>query len=682
MPKTPFLEFITDRVALFDGGVGTELYHRGIFINRNYDELNLSADKLVREVHESFVGAGVDAIETNTFGANWYRLESYGLQDKVREINIAGARLARECAGDDVYVAGSIGPLGKRIEPWGPTSIDEARAAFKEQAEALLEGGIDLFCVETFEDLGELQQAIEAVREVAPDKPIIASLAINQNLELPFGTLPETYGPRLEEWACDIIGINRTGPRAALAAIERVAKVTEKPLSAMPDAGAVQQVDGRNMYMVTTEYMAEFARRFIAAGCKVIGGDCGVSPDFIQAMRKAMRADVPGQTASEVARKIEATELKPAPDVTPIPMEDRSRFARKVASGQFVTSIEITPPRSVDPSKILKGAAALHEAGVDAVNVPDGPRAAARMSAMATAYLIEQECGIETVLHYACRDRNLLGMMSDALGLYAMGLRNFLAITGDPPKMGDYPDATAVFDVDAIGLVNMINHLNHGIDPGNNFLKEPTGWLIGVGCEPGAIDVEREVRRFEWKVQAGAEFCITQPVFDLQQLFDFMEKIEHTRIPLVAGVWPLVSLRNAEFMHNEVPGVVVPDWIMDRMRAAQDKGKEFAREEGKQIALEMIEQLKDHVQGVQVSAPLGMVKFALGVLDAVKDKREPQGHEASRWVGNGTAVVADARKKGLDLTAVQQANGAATAASADGNGARTSGSATKAPDAT
>jgi methionine synthase I (cobalamin-dependent)/5,10-methylenetetrahydrofolate reductase len=622
MPKTSIIEFIRDRVAVVDGGTGTELYSRGIFINRCYDELNLSMGKLVKEVHERFVQAGCNVLETNTFGANRYKLDPHGVVDKLDAINYQGAKLAREVGGDDVYVSGAVGPLGIRIEPWGPTSVDEAREAFREQMEALNEGKVDLFAIEGFQDLAEMHQAILAARDVNPDLPVLAVPSINLQGELSFGTPPEIYAPRLDEWGVDIIGLMGAGPRPMLSAIERIRPLTKKPLCAMPDAGLPQQVEGRSIYLASPEYMSTYARHFVAAGCNMVGGESGVTPEFIRAMRQAIRADAPGKTAAEVARELDkrSDELEPAPEIKVVPTAKKSRFARRICDGEFVSSIEITPPRGSDPTKILEKVQLLKDAGVDAVNVPDGPRAAARMGAAALAIIIEQQVGIEAVLHYCCRDRNMLGMMSDLLGLYGVGLRNILVITGDPPKMGDYPDSTAVFDVDAIGLTNIVYGLNHGYDPGHNPLKDATGWHIGVGVNPGAIDMEREMSRYDWKIKAGAEYAITQPVFDLDQLKAFLDRAAalDKQIPVIAGVWPLVSYRNAEFMNNEVPGVVVPEPIMQRMAKAQEGGKEAALQEGLTIAQEMAREIKDLVQGIQVSAPFGRVKFAIDVLDAVR----------------------------------------------------------------
>ncbi|MGE3468564.1 MAG: bifunctional homocysteine S-methyltransferase/methylenetetrahydrofolate reductase [Pyrinomonadaceae bacterium] len=611
--------FDTDAIYVFDGAVGTRLYDKGIYINRSYDELNIAAPDLVREVHEEYVAAGADIIETNTFGATRHLLQTYGLENKIREINIAAARLAREAAGEKAFVAGAIGPLGLRIEPYGPTSFDEAKEMYKEQVNALLEGGVDLFILETFSVATLIEQAIRAVRELC-DLPIVAQMTIQMDGKTIFGNPPEKFTAKLDELGADVIGLNcGMGPNHVLTALEKMRVVTNKPLSAQPNAGLPRDVQGRQFYMGSPEYMATFAKRFVQAGAKFVGGCCGTTPTHIKLIADAIRSISPRHSISETRKqtRINVVELKPE-DVKVVPAEERSRWAAKIARGEFVTSVEVLPPKGCDADKTLDSIRLLKDAGVDGVNIPDGPRAQTRMSAQATAVLVEREIGIEAVLHYCCRDRNLLGMMSDLLGAAALGLHNLLIITGDPPKMGPYPDATAVFDIDAIGLTNMANKLNHGLDLGNNPIGKPTAFSLGVGVNPGAVNMEEEIRRFEWKVEAGAEYAITQPVFDTEQLMRFLDLISHVRIPIVAGIWPLVSFRNAEFLHNEVPGVEVTPEILERMRIASDKSKEHAREEGITIARESLVEVRDAIQGVQVSAPFGNVKYALQVFDVLE----------------------------------------------------------------
>ena len=621
-----FRELIeSDRAYIFDGAMGTMLYSKGIYINRSYDELNLVAADLVREVHSEYVRAGAEIIETNTFGATANKLQPYGLEGSLREINIRAAQIAREAAGDRVFVAGAVGPLGLRIEPYGPTSFDEAKQMFTAQVSALLEGGVDLFVLETFSDISELHQAIRAVRALC-DLPIVAQVTIQVDGNTLFGATPETFTTQLDEWGADVIGLNcGVGPAIVLNAIEKMRTLTSRKLSAQPNAGLPRDVGGRQIYMCSPEYMAEYSRRIIQAGAKFVGGCCGTTPAHIKMIADAIRQFSPRtqQVAVPSAAKVSIHELKPA-DVNVVPAEERSNWARKIAKGEFVTTVEVLPPKGCNPWKTLDAIRLLKDAGVDGVNIPDGPRAQTRMGAMATALMVQREIGMEAVLHYCCRDRNLLGMMSDLLGAAAMGLRNLLLITGDPPKMGPYPDATAVFDIDAIGLTNMVNKLNHGLDIGNNPIGEPTAFSIGVGVNPGAVNMDEELKRFEWKIEAGAEYAITQPVFDTDQLRDFLTRIEHCRIPIVAGIWPLVSFRNAEFLHNEVPGVHVTPEIMERMRAASAVSKEAGRDEGLKIARESLVEVRDVIQGVQVSAPFGNVKYALEVFDALPEFGTPR----------------------------------------------------------
>jgi len=603
----PFREFLKQNLVLFDGGIGTEFYKKGIFINRCYDELNVTDEAMVREVHEEYIKAGADAIEANTFGANRLKLQKYGLEDQLFEINCRGARIGKQVAGEKAYVAGSIGPLGIRIEPWGKTGREEAREVFREQAEALLEGGVDLFILETFLELSPLEQAVLAVREIC-DLPVIAQLTIREDGSTPFGTPVKMYTKEMSTWDADVIGLNcSVGPEAMLEAIEVMAPLTKKPVSAMPNAGKPKEVEGRNIYLSSPDYFAEYARRFAMAGVKVVGGCCGTTPKDIRSAKATIKALKP----VEHGRQWKQITPKVAPTLV-IPQKKKSGLARKISQGEFVSIVEIVPPRGCDVSKVLKAAGALKEAGIDAVNIPDGPRASSRMSPLAVGVIIEREVGIESVLHYCCRDRNLLGMQSGLLGAYSLGIRNVLIITGDPPKLGDYPDATAVFDVDSIGMVNVVNRLNHGRDIGNDVFGNPTGFFVGVGVNPQAPNLDYEIHRFWYKVDAGAEFAITQPVFSPEILLEFLPKISHCFIPIVVGIWPLASLRNAEFLRSEVPGIHVPDHVMERMRKAEEKGE--AAEEGMKIAKECLSAVKDSVQGIQISAPFGKYERAIEVI--------------------------------------------------------------------
>jgi homocysteine S-methyltransferase len=603
--------------------MGTLLYAKGIFINRCYDELNISQPELIRGIHFEYLQSSADVIETNTFGANSFRLAQHGLGDKVHEINLAGAQLARQAVekkGGQALVAGSMGPIGTRIEPLGKIAREEARASFRQQAAALAEGGVDVFILETFGYLEEIHQAILACREAAPQIPVVALVTIDEDANCLDGSDPETFGRKLTEWGADVIGCNcSVGPAPMLEALERVRAISDKPLGAQPNAGMPRSVEGRNIYLCSPEYMASYTKKFLRAGVRFVGGCCGTTPEHIRAMCEFVRPLSPrfAQSGGGVSTVAPPPVLRDvahrSPDVEAVPLASRSKWGAKLAAGAFVTSVEIGPPRGVDASRMLADVRKLRVAGVDAVNVPDGPRAQSRMGALLTSLLIEQQVGIETVTHYACRDRNLLGMLSDLLGAAAIGLRNMLLITGDPPKMGPYPSATAVFDIDAIGLTNLVRNLNHGRDPGDNAIGTPTQFVIGVGVNPAPIDLEHELKRFAWKVEAGAEFAVTQPVFDATQLENFLRRTEGQRPPIVAGIWPLVSVRNAEFLANEVPGVSVPDHVIERMRKASAKSKEHAVAEGIAIAREMLARVRGGVQGVQVSAPFGKVELALEV---------------------------------------------------------------------
>ena len=603
---------LSEGVVLFDGAMGTMLYDRGIFINRCFDEINLSNPGLVEDIHGEYIDAGAGIIETNTFGANRFKLALHGLDDRLAEINRVGAEAAMRVSAGRAIVAGAIGPLGIRIEPWGPTSNEEAAAAFAEQASALLEGGIDIFVLETFADLNEIQQAINGVRSVT-DLPLVAQMTLQQDGLGLYGTEPAEFAIRLDGWDVDVVGVNcSVGPRVMLEAIEKISGEVEKWISAQPNAGIPQSVDGRNIYMTSPEYMAEYARRFVKAGARIVGGCCGTTPAHIRAIADVLKTVRPKKVDMTVHHHHdESIEISRA-----VPLAEKSSLAGKIAAGEFVRMVEMVPPRGGNPGKVLEAAARLSGASVDAINIPDSPRASSRMSPLALAVLIERDAGIETVLHYCCRDRNILGMQSDILGAHALGLRNILVITGDPIKTGDYPDATAVFDIDSIGLTNVIHLLNRGADIGGRSLDEPTSFLIGVGVNPGAVDFDEEMKRFYWKVDAGAEFAVTQPVFDPALLEKFIEYIESRslRIPVIAGLWPLTSLKNAEFMNNELPGVSVPDWIMKRME--DSGGGEAAMKTGVEIAADMLRKVLPIVDGAQVSAPFNRYRLALEVLES------------------------------------------------------------------
>ena len=605
-----FRERLRDEIIVFDGGVGTYLYEKGIFINTCFDELNLTNPDIVLQVHRDYVNAGADVIETNTFGANQFKLAPHGLEPKVYEINKRGAELAVTAAKGVALVAGSVGPLGVQIEPLSALSYDEVRDAFKVQIQGLLDGGVDLIVLETFGLVKELEQAIRAVKDLNPSIPILAQVTVNDDGVLISGATLESFIQGVAGYELDAVGLNCSiGPRAMLEALEHLKTLTTLPLSVQPNAGVPQNVGGRYIYMTSPEYIAEYAKRFIQTGATIVGGCCGTNPDHIRAIRRAVQALQPTRRMDTGVRDLSVQ----APEAVKVyDRADKSRLANRLLRGEFVTLVELVSPKGVSPQREVAKARQLHHFGVDAINIPDGPRASARMSALALAVLIKRDVGIETVLHFACRDRNVIGMQSDLLGAWALGVRNILAVTGDPPKLGNYPDATAVFDVDAIGLINLINRLNHGLDLASNPIGEPSGFSIGVGVNPGAINLDNELRRLDWKIEAGAEYMVTQPVFDLRILERFVKRVEHIKIPLLCGIWPLVSYRNAEFMNNEVPGATVPPDILERMRKSATKEEAFA--EGVAIAHETYRLVRAEMAGVQVAAPQGRIDGVMEIL--------------------------------------------------------------------
>ncbi len=626
--------------VLCDGAMGTMLYGCGVFINRSYDELNVAQPDTVRSVHEQYLQAGAEVIETNTFGANALRLEHFGLRERVYELNVAGAQLARrsveahrEKHGAEAFVAGAIGSLGKPVlGEDGPgkgaekdagagqtISAGEARAIFAEQIAALAAGGVDLLIAETMLSLAEAEQAVLAACEAAPTMPLIVLAKVDDDGNCLDGTPVEPFAERMENMGIAATGCNcGSGPAPVLLAIQRMRAATRLPLVAMPNVGLPRDVEGRNIYLSSPEYMGSSAGKLVQAGARWVGGCCGTTPAHIRAMRgklRALGAQTVGETAMEDghAARISVREGK-VPAVEPLPLRERSRIGGKIARGEFVSMVEIVPPKGFDCSRELAGAALLARCGVDAINVPDSPRASARMSAMSLCAQIQAKMAMETVLHFTCRDRNLLSIQGDLLGAASLGLKNILCLTGDPPKMGNYPDATAVFDVDAIGLTRITQALNHGLDIGRQPLGVGVGspgFTIAVAANPGVPDLDHEVRRFAYKVEAGAEFCITQPVFDVRLLEQFLRRIEGFRIPVIAGIWPLTSSRNAEFMRNELK-VSMPEEVLARMGAHTDKQAALA--EGLKIAQEMLAEVRSAVQGVQVAAPFSKYAAAAAVL--------------------------------------------------------------------
>ncbi|MDP2958320.1 MAG: bifunctional homocysteine S-methyltransferase/methylenetetrahydrofolate reductase [Longimicrobiales bacterium] len=604
-------ELIGDgRVHVFDGAMGTLLYGRGVFVNVCYDELNLTRPQLVRQIHAEYVAAGAEILETNTFGANPVKLSSYGLDGRTEDINRAAVALAREAARGRARVCGAVGPLGIRIEPWGPTGRDEAVELFRRQVQGLLDGGVDGFVLETFSDLAELECALQAVRALC-DLPVVAQVTVGPEGSTSYGTGARQVAVALTAMGPDVLGLNcSVGPAVMLDALEDMADATPLPLSAQPNAGLPRTVGDRKIYLASPEYVAQYARRMIDVGVRFVGGCCGTTPDHVKAIRDLVSSVQPRHATLAV----QALPQHDAPLADPVPLDRRSAWGRKLARGETVASVEILPPHGWDRAGIVASARQLKVAGVDAVNIVESPRARSRMGAVAAALIVEREVGIETVVHYTCRDKNMIGMISDLLGAAAAGLRNVLVVSGDPPTMGPYPDTTAVFDIDSIGLTNVVHGLTRGVDPGGGSIGAPTEFVVGVAANQGAVDLAREVRRFGYKVEAGADFAVTQPVFDPDDLERFLEQVAAWRVPVVAGIWPLLNLRNAEFLANEVPGVTIPPHVVDRMRAAEASGPEAALTEGVQIACEVIEAIRGVVQGFHISAPSGRVDVALRTL--------------------------------------------------------------------
>jgi methionine synthase I (cobalamin-dependent)/5,10-methylenetetrahydrofolate reductase len=615
----PILRDLIDdgRVHVLDGAMGTMLYSRGVFVNVSYDELSLTQPELVQEVHEAYVQAGAEILETNTFGANPVKLSSHGLDDQTELINRAAVEVARKAAGGRALVVGAIGPLGIRLEPWGPTAREEAIAFFGRQVHGLLEGGVDGFILETFSDINEIEAALCAVQR-SSTLPVIAQMTVGLDGNTSYGTTVETIASRLTELGVDVVGLNcSVGPAAMLDAIERMVERTDCPISAQPNAGLPRAVDDRRIYLASPEYMGSYARRMIQAGARFVGGCCGTTPDHIRRIHAYVASLQPRLVASEPPSTVRDTRA-----AQPVPLAQRSHLGRKLATGEWIQAVEIAPSKGWNPAEMVSQCRELKQAGIDAVNVLDSARAQSRMGVVPAALIIQREVGLEPVFHYTCRDRNMLGMLSDLLGAAAGGLRNVLIVTGDPPAMGPYPDSTAVFDIDSIGLTNLLHRLNQGLDPGGNSIGEPTRYVVGVALNQGA-ESERELERFAWKVEAGADFAVTQPVFDPERLERFLGRAR-SPIPILAGIWPLTSLRNAEFLANEVPGVHVPPAILDRMRRAQELGAAGARMEGIAIASEMVEAVAKLVQGVQVSASGGRVDTTLEVLKSVRGRQEKQ----------------------------------------------------------
>ena len=616
-PKQNLLDRIRDNVLIFDGAMGTMIYQRGVFVNVCYDDLSLTQPQLILGIHKEYIEAGADVIETNTFGANRIKLAAYGLAERVGDMNRAAVRLAREAAGDSVYVAASVGPCFSPEQKPTPQQLVDMEGAFDEQLAILAEEGIDLVVLETFSDLGQLQVAARLARKY--HLTVLASYVIDPLITDATEAAAGAIARQLQaDPNVDIVGLNcGRGPADLLAAVRAVVGATTKPVVVMPNAGGPREVGGRMLYLNSPEYFTEYSKRYVELGVRGVGGCCGTMPAHIRMAARAIR------TMSGVKQFIHISSApvvappgkEPVAPVVVVPFAEKSPFSAKLASGKKVTSIELLPPQSGAGLKgFIEKCRLCEEAGIDAINLPDGPRASARMSVMATAFSMMQSVKIEPIPHYCCRDRNLIAMQSDLLGGCALGLKTFLFITGDPPKLGNYPDATGVFDLDAIGLTQLASNLNRGFDAGGQSIGKPTAMVIGVGANPLSVEMDREILRFYGKIDAGAEYAITQPVFDVDALLRFLERANAhaSPIPVIVGIYPLLSFKNAEFMNNHVPGVSVPESILNRMSRRTDK--EDAIKEGIEIAREIREQIGNAVAGFQVSAPLGRVNTALSVL--------------------------------------------------------------------
>lgn len=621
--RPSIIDTLKERVVLFDGAMGTEIYNRGVFINRCYDEMSTRDPEMVRDIHRAYLNAGAEVLTTNSFGANRIRLGSFGLADQTVALNAAAAKLAREVAGDQAWVAGSIGPIGAPLAPVGRTSPGEAFQAFREQASILAENGVDVIILETFDKLEELWQAVRGVR-AATNLPIIPSVTFRAEgltHAQVSGLSVADVAERMVEWPIHALGVNCSlGPRGILDVVEALVQLVEIPIVAQPNAGYPQVVDGRTIFMTGSEYMAEYARRLARKGARGIGGCCGTTPDMIKEMRVFLRSISPVHQSPVVQISTDdVTMTEEATGDIPVPKGERSEFAKRIAEGKFCVSVELDPPRGIHPRHAVEGAALLYRAGVDVVNIADGPRAVARMGPTALSQLVRQRVPpMETVVHYCCRDRNLLGMQMDLLGAHALGLRNILAVTGDPPKMGTYPDATAVFDIDSIGLISFIQLLNRGLDFSGKPIGGKTALFVGAGCNPGAVDMGLEADRFLRKVDAGAEYFFSQPLFDDSLLESFLERTKAAAdVPFFVGIMPLASVKNAEFLHNEVPGMQVPDAVMNAMRAAPTR--QAQREVGIEVAREALEACRAHprIRGVYVYPPFGSYRAVLRLLDGV-----------------------------------------------------------------
>lgn len=609
----PFLETLAKGPVVFDGATGTLLYERGVYLNKCFDELCLSQPELVESVHRDYVDVGVDVIQTNTYGTNRIALAHHGLEDKVASIATAAVEVARRAAGGRAYVAGSLGPTGLLPKDLiRNRTRHQAFEAFHEAADALAAAGVDLLVFETFGYLGELEIAVEAAYGVKV--PLVAQASFDDRLLTQDGASPEEVVERLSALGVDVIGANCVlGPERLLEVVEHMVG-HGKPVVMQPNAGFPRTVDGRAIYQSSPETFGVVARRAFKLGVSAVGGCCGTGPDHMRRVVAAARMLGGGRWRGEASIVVASGETRPKGQ-EPIPLAERSRFGQKIARGEWAVSVEMLPPVGLDPSRVLERIRSLEGKGVDAVNIPDGPRATVRMSNTALAKRVLDETTIEPLVHFCARDRNLLALQGDLLGAHALGLHNLVVITGDPPKVGDYPDATAVFDLDSVGLLAMASGLNRGLDPAGKPIGDRTRFVLATGAEPAALDFEREMKRLFEKRDAGAELVMTQPVFDPEILERFLAATKDLGLPILVGILPLASAKNAEFLHRNVPGMRIPDDVRKRM-ASVPEGK-AARDEGVKIAAEALLAFKDRVQGAYLMPPFGKVELALEVLEKV-----------------------------------------------------------------
>ena len=614
MRRSELTAFLRERPRVGDGAIGTALYTGGVTARRSFDDLNRSDPDRVRAIHAAHLGAGAEVVTTNTFGANRWKLARHGLASEVAAINAAGVAVARRAVQPGVLVLGSVGPSGEVVGPLDEEKAPEFAAGFREQISALVESGVDAVLIETFTSLAEARLALSAARELAPDIGVIVLMTFSEHATTLFGVSAGQAAKSLAREGADAVGSNcGVGPDTTLTALERMRDAVSLPLVAQPNAGIPERVEGRFLYPSSPDYVAHYAKRYLRLGVSLIGGCCGTGAEHIGAVAGVVRAASAASRASRVKAPMPAAarvseETEPA-GVAAVEVADRSSLARHLLDGEFAVSVEMDPPRGADPGKFLDKVRALADAGVRFVNVADGPRATARMSAIAFAALLERSGQVETILHYQCRDRNLIGIQSDLLGAHALGIRNLLAVTGDPPKLGDYPHATPVFDVDSVGLVRILGGLNRGLDLAGNPLGAALPFYTGVGANPAAADLDTEMRKFEKKVEAGAQYCLTQPVYESGLLERFLADVRHFGVPVLVGVLPLVSSRNAEFLHNEVPGMSVPQSVRERLAAAPTRQR--AREVGVSVARDMVAAARESAAGVYVMPPFNRFDLAI-----------------------------------------------------------------------